>query len=69
MTSYRRRNWLIGGAALLLTAGMFAWPRINRMMDVDFCYDSGGVYLFELDRCSYSQAEVDAYPASKRGSE
>jgi hypothetical protein len=39
------------------------------MMDVDYCYDSGGVYLFELDRCSYSQAEVDAYPASKRGSE
>jgi hypothetical protein len=39
------------------------------MMDVDYCYDSGGVYLFELDRRSYSQAEVDAYPARKRGSE
>ena len=30
-------------------------------LTVDSCYDSGGVYLDEINKCSHSQAEVDLY--------
>jgi hypothetical protein len=66
----RRRSirWLVVGAILLLLFGVFAWPKLARMMDVDYCYDSGGVYLSELNKCTHSQAEVDAYLPRKTGS-
>ncbi len=65
----RRRSirWLVLAAVLLLALGVFAWPKLAHMMDVDACYDSGGVYLSELSKCSHSQAEVDAYLPRKTG--
>lgn len=30
-------------------------------LTIDSCYDSGGVYLDEINRCSHSQAEVDQH--------
>ena len=66
----RRRSikWLLVGAVVLLVFGVLAWPKLTRTMDVDHCYDSGGVYLSELNKCSHSQAEVDAYRPRKTGS-
>lgn len=66
----RRRSikWLLVGAVALLVCGALVWPKLTRMMDVDHCYDSGGVYLSELNKCSHSQAEVDAYLPRKTGS-
>ena len=32
---------------------------------VDTCYDAGGVYLDEIQKCSHSQAEVDRYRPRK----
>lgn len=68
MTRRRSVRWPVIGAVLLLAIGVFAWPKLTRMMDVDYCYDSGGVYLSELNKCSHSQAEVDAYLPRKTGS-
>ena len=42
----------------------FVWrglPAAKRWIDVDSCLDAGGAYIYEIDRCSHSQAEIDRY--------
>ncbi|MCC7269065.1 MAG: hypothetical protein IT546_17220 [Caulobacteraceae bacterium] len=36
-------------------------PVAKRWFDVDSCLDSGGAYIYEIDRCSHSQTEIDRY--------
>lgn len=35
--------------------------RFSHEMSVDSCFDGGGVYLEEIEKCSHSQDEVDRY--------
>jgi len=37
----------------------------HQWLVVDACYDAGGVYLDVIQKCSYSQAEVDRYRPRK----
>jgi hypothetical protein len=67
MTGRPSVRWLVVGAVLLLAIGILAWPKLTHVMDVDSCYDSGGVYLAELNKCSHSQAEVNAYLPRRTG--
>lgn len=45
-------------AFVALAVGRFV---AHDWLTVDACYDSGGVYLDEIKKCSHSQAEVDRY--------
>ena len=57
-----RRNVIILGIGLtLVVAGLGAKFVAHEWLTVDACYDSGGVYLQEIGKCSRSQAEVDRY--------
>jgi len=55
-----KRNKIILGIGLaVVVAGLGA--KFIFFDSVDACYDSGGVYLDEIRKCSYSQTEVDHY--------
>jgi len=45
-------------AVVMVAVGRFV---AHDWLTVDSCYDSGGVYLDEINKCSHSQAEVDLY--------
>ena len=49
----------VGLAALIIGCG--ARFVLHDWLTVDACYDSGGVYLDEINKCSHSQSEVDSY--------
>jgi hypothetical protein len=58
----RARTKIAAGAAV---AALFAMALgrfiVHDWLTVDACYDGGGVYLDEIDKCSQSHAEVDHY--------
>jgi hypothetical protein len=48
----------IAVAVVVVALGQFV---AHDWLTVGSCYDSGGVYLDEINKCSHSQAEVDLY--------
>lgn len=57
-----KRNMIILGIGLVVAvAGLGAKFIVHEWLTVDACYDSGGVYLGELGKCSHSQTEVDRH--------
>lgn len=57
-----KRNMIILGIGLaVIVAGLGAKFIVHDWLTVDACYDSGGVYLHEVGKCSHSQTEVDRY--------
>ena len=60
----KKRNKIILGIGLaVVVVGLGA--KFIFFDSVDACYDSGGVYLDEISKCSYSQTEVDHYRPSR----
>jgi hypothetical protein len=48
----------IAVAVVVVALGRFV---AHDWLTVDSCYDSGGVYLDQINKCSHSQAEFDLY--------
>lgn len=57
----RTRTKVAAGAAITILALALGRFVAHDLLTVDTCYDSGGVYLDEISKCSHSQAEVDLY--------
>lgn len=57
----RTRTKVAAGAAIAIVALVLGRFVAHDWLTVDSCYDSGGVYLDEISKCSHSQAEVDLY--------
>lgn len=57
----RTRTKVAAGVAVAVAALAVGRFVAHDWLTVDSCYDSGGVYLDEINRCSHSQAEVDQY--------
>ncbi len=57
----RTRTKVAIGVALTIVAAALGRFVAHDWLTVDSCYDSGGVYLDEIKKCSHSQAEVDLY--------
>lgn len=59
----RTRTKVAAGIAVAVAVVVVALGRFvaHDWLTVDSCYDSGGVYLDEINKCSHSQAEVDLY--------
>jgi len=57
----RARTKIAAGAAVAIVALVVGRVVTHDWLTVDSCYDSGGVYLDEINRCSHSQEEVDLY--------
>ena len=57
----RTRTKVAAGVAVVVVALAVGRFVAHDWLTVDSCYDSGGVYLDEINRCSHSQAEVDQY--------
>lgn len=57
----RTRTKVVAGIALAVLAVVVGRFVAHDWLTVDRCYDSGGVYLDEVNKCSRSQAEVDQY--------
>ena len=57
----RTRTKVAAGVAVVVVALAVGRFVAHDWLTVDSCYDSGGVYLDEINRCSHSQAEVDLY--------
>jgi hypothetical protein len=57
----RTRTKVAAGVAVAVVAVALGRFVAHDWLTVDGCYDSGGVYLDEINKCSHSQAEVDLY--------
>ncbi|WP_374599658.1 hypothetical protein [Brevundimonas sp.] len=57
----RTRTKVAAGVAFAVVALAVGRFVAHDWLTVDSCYDSGGVYLDEIDKCSHSQVEVDLY--------
>ena len=57
----RTRTKVAAGAAITILALALGRFVAHDWLTVDTCYDSGGLYLDEISKCSHSQAEVDLY--------
>lgn len=55
----KRHKIILGIGLAVVVAGLGA--KFIFFDNVDACYDSGGVYLDEIGKCSHSQTEVDRY--------
>jgi len=57
----RTRTKVAAGVAFAVAALAVGRFVAHDWLTVDSCYESGGVYLDEIDKCSHSQVEVDLY--------
>jgi hypothetical protein len=58
----RTRPKVAAGVAVAIVSVALGRFVAHDWLTVDACYDGGGVYLDEINKCSRSQAEVDLYP-------
>ena len=56
----RTRTKVAAGAVAVVALAVALFVA-HDWLTVDSCFDSGGVYLDEINRCSHSQAEVDLF--------
>lgn len=58
----RTRTKVAAGAAVAAVVAVALGRFVaHDWLTVDRCYDGGGVYLDEINKCSHSQAEIDQY--------
>lgn len=57
----RTRTKVAAGLAVVVATVALGRFIAHGWLTVDRCYDSGGVYLDDINKCSHSQAEVDLY--------
>jgi len=62
MTDRNGRYRFVAFVVIAMAVAIWLAGVVGHKITVDSCFDSGGVYLEEIQKCSQSQDEVDRYP-------